>query len=303
VEAVPVVAVVEEAPPEPEHPKALLGPYELLEPVEAGRYYEVLMGRDPATGARVLITVFSTADERGRSALLSSLLPLGVDHPNVIRLLDFGRCPQGCWVATEYAGARTLRDLIGVGPERQPAPTDRVLALIVQVCEGLQALHQRHVFHRNLKPSNILIDAEAKSAKIIDFQIAVSLRGRDQVTQVAGTLPYMAKEVLEGHADQRADIYSVGVMLYELLTGKLPFWAASQRALVEQISSLPAAEPKSLNPALPEYLNDAILRALSKDPARRFQTAAELRDALVEGEPQPEPESWLRTITPESTAP
>jgi serine/threonine-protein kinase len=167
----------------------------------------------------------------------------------------------------------------------------------------VQALHQRHIFHRNLTPSNILIDAEAKSAKIIDFQIAVSLRGRDQVTQVAGTLPYMAKEVLEGHADQRADIYSVGVMLYELLTGKLPFWATSQRALVEQISSVPAPEPKSLNAALPEYLNDAILRALSKDPARRFQTAAELRDALVAGEARPEPESWLSTITPESTAP
>ena len=302
-EAAPVVAVVEEAPTVPEPPKALLGPYELLEPVESGRYYDVMLGRDPSTGDRVLITVFSVADERGRNALLSSLLPLGVDHPNVLRLLDFGRCPQGCWVATEYAGSRTLRDLMGVGPDRQPAPMDRVLALMVQVCEGLQALHQRHIFHRNLKPSNILIDAEAKSAKIIDFQIAVSLRGRDQVTQVAGTLPYMAKEVLEGHADQRADIYSVGVMLYELLTGKLPFWATSQRALVEQISSVPAPEPKSLNAALPEYLNDAILRALSKDPARRFQTAAELRDALVAGEARPEPESWLSTITPESTAP
>jgi hypothetical protein len=292
------VVEVEEAPPPPEPPKELCGPYEVLEPVESARYYEVLLGRDPATDARVLVTVFTRDDERARSAFLSCLLPLGLDHPHVVRVCDFGQAAKGYWLATEYAGTRTLRDLLGTGAERQPAPIDRVLALAVQVCEGLEALQQRHIIHRNLKPSNVLIDAGWQTAKITDFQIAVSLRGRDQVTHVTGTLPYMAKEVLEGRADHRADIYSVGVMLYELLTGRLPFWATSQRVLVDQITHQQPAEPRSLNPRIPEYLNDAILRALEKDPARRHQTAAELREALTR-----EPESWFHTITAEGPQP
>jgi actin-like ATPase involved in cell morphogenesis len=290
--AVSEVGATAEPPEPPAEPKERCGPYELLESVEQGRYSETFVGADQASGERVLITVFSPNDERAKSAFSGSLLPLSIHHPNVVEVRHFGWTERGYYVATEQFGTKTLRSLLGSGMERQPAAVGEVLVLIAQVCEGLQALHDHHVFHRNMKPANVLIDAGGTVAKIADFQVAVSLRGRDRVTQVSGTLPYMAKEVLEGSADHRADIYAVGVMLYELLTGKLPFWSTSQRTLVDQITNQAPPEPRSLNPRIPEYLNDAILRALEKDTQRRFQTANELRDGLTQ-----QPDSWYQTIT------
>jgi len=276
----------------PPEPKRLCGRYELRESLESGRYYELFLSRDPDSGADAMLTLYTAGDDRAKSAFLSSLLPLSIDHPNVLGVRDFGRALNSYYLVSDYSGGATLRDLMGSGPERQPVPVAKILNLIVQVCEGLQALHAHGIFHRNLKPSNVMLDAGLQVAKIADFQIAVFLRGRDVMTQVAGTLPYMAKEVLEGRADFRSDIYSVGVMLYELLAGKLPFWATSQRVLVEQITSQPVAEPRSLCPKIPEYVNDAVLRALDKDPARRFQSAVEFRDALTR-----EPGPWFQTIT------
>lgn len=291
---VPHALPVAEPPPviPPPEPKRLCGRYELRELLESGRYYEVFLSRDPDSGADAMLTLYTAGDDRAKNAFLSSLLPLSIDHPNVLGVRDFGRALNSYYLVSDYSGGATLRDLMGSGPERQPVPVAKILNLIVQVCEGLQALHAHGIFHRNLKPSNVMLDAGLQVAKIADFQIAVFLRGRDVMTQVAGTLPYMAKEVLEGRADFRSDIYSVGVMLYELLAGKLPFWATSQRVLVEQITSQPVAEPRSLCPKIPEYVNDAVLRALDKDPARRFQSAVEFRDALTR-----EPGPWFQTIT------
>jgi hypothetical protein len=276
------------------------GQYEPLEPLESGSNYRMFRSRTPENSTPALLCVYTSRDERARSAFLNSLLPLHVDHPNVVRVLDFGKAEGEYFVVTEYPDGDSLRTLMGTGRERQPVPPEILVPLVVQLCGGLQALHERHIFHRNLKPSNIWLDTQRTTAKIADFQIAVPLRSGDLISHVSGTLPYMAKEVLEGRADHRADLYAVGVILYELLAGKLPFWANSQRQLVDQITGQPVIGPRSVNPNISEHLNDVVLRALEKDPGRRFQTAEELKQALL-AEPEPS-DRPLETITSQPPA-
>jgi actin-like ATPase involved in cell morphogenesis len=282
----------EERPTEPAERKSLYGAYEPLELLESARHYQLYLSRHPDTGVPVRLKVFAAGDEHARSAFLNCLLPVDLIHPNVVRVYDFGRADAGLCLVAEHVAGGSLRDWLATRDESQPVPLQHLLTLIIQVCEGLQAIHQRNIFHRNIKPSNVLIDAEGHMAKIADFDIAVSLRSQEYTTHVAGTLPYMAKEVLEGRADRRADIYAVGVMLYELATGRLPFWASSQRQLVDQIKNQQPTEPRTLNPQITEHLNDVIMRAIEKDVSQRFQSAEELRDALVQ-----EPESLFKTIT------
>ena len=294
--AAPAEPAVPVAPAEPVVPQTSVHRlYEQLEPLESGSNSQTFRSRDPESGAPALLCLYNSQDERARSAFLNSLLPLHVDHPNVVRVLDFGTAADGYFVVTEYTGGGSLRTLMGTRRERQPVAAEVLVPLAVQVCSGLHALHERHIFHRNLKPSNIWLDGERTAVKIADFQIAVQLRSGDLISQVSGTLPYMAKEVLEGRADHRADLYAVGVILFELLTGRLPFWANSQRQLADQITEQPAIGPRSLNANISEHLNEVVLRALEKDPGRRFQTAEELRTALL-AEPEPS-DRLLETIT------
>ncbi|MCI0490204.1 MAG: Hsp70 family protein [Blastocatellia bacterium] len=268
------------------------GKYEPLQLLESGGRFQTFLSREPETDVPVLLKVFTPEDERAKSAFLSSLLPVNLMHPNVVRVCDFGKAQAGFYLVTEYMNGGTLRDLMMKEGEKKPVPVEQALVFIHQVCDGLQAIHQKNIFHRNIKPTNVLIDPEGQVAKISDFDIAVSLRAREYTAHAAGTLPYMAKEVLEGHADHRADIYALGVMLFELLTGRLPFMATSQRQLADQIKEQQPPDPRSLNPQITEHLNDIILRALEKDVSRRFQTAEEIRDALMEG-----PVSLFHTIT------
>ena len=272
-------------------------PLELLESTAALRRFRA---RSLDMGEPALLNLYAAADERSRTAFLSSLLPLHIDHPNVLRVLDFGRRTGDYFVVTEMAGSDALRSLMGNGRERRPVEVAVVSPLALQILSGIQALHQHHIFHRNLKPGTILLNQDRTSAKIGEFQIAVSLRPGDSVSQVSGTLPYMSKDVLEGRGDHRADLYAMGVILFELLTGRLPFWADSQRQLVDHITGKEAPEPRSLNPEIPQRWNEAILRALDKDPARRFQTAEEFSRALSsEEEPA---ERLMETITSQPVA-
>jgi hypothetical protein len=277
--------------PVPEGPPLVHGKYQILESRGGTPHARHFLARRPGSQTPVLLVNFAGGDDRASNAFLASLLPLDVSHPNVVRVLDFGASAEGRYLVTEYTGESSLREFTPAGGAAVPLACDRAIGFIAEVLDGLEALHGHHILHRNLKPGNILLDAATGSAKIADFGIAASLRGRDSISQVSGTLPYLSREVLQGRADLRADIYAVGVILFELLTGRLPYWSTSQRQLVDRIVQSDPPEPRSFQPRIPEYVNDAVMRALEPNVERRYQTAADFRRALAE-----EPDSLLRTV-------
>jgi serine/threonine-protein kinase len=163
------------------------------------------------------------------------------------------------------------------------------LRIAKQMCQGLEAAHQQGVVHRDIKPQNMLIIPESGELKIMDFGIArvsemkggVAAAGLTTTGTVMGTPDYMPPEQAQGRpADFRSDIYSLGVVLFEIFTGALPFDADSVMAVVLKHIQQPPPRPRQVNPRLPPELEAIILRCLEKDPARRYQHVAELLKEL-----------------------
>jgi serine/threonine-protein kinase len=209
-----------------------------------------------------------------------------IGHENIVGVYDLSRLPSGryCYVM-EYLEGETLADRL----RRGPVPPAVALDVLLQLCDALQSAHERGVIHRDLKPENVFLVArrgKADFVKLVDFGIA-KLRGAagggGQSTRagiLVGTPEYMAPEQCdEGVVDARTDVYALGVIAFELATGRLPFTARGvPRLLLAHLHDPPPA-PSSLGPVDAE-LERAILRALEKEPARRFPGMAALSEAL-----------------------
>jgi serine/threonine protein kinase len=194
-------------------------------------------------------------------------------HPNTIRLIDFGQTDDGrLFIAMELLHGRSLRHLLEVGP---PPTAERALRIVSQICASLAEAHSHGIIHRDIKPENVFID-DQDLVKVLDFSIAKLATPEAQVTRdgaIFGTPEYMSPEQCRGAAvDVRSDLYAVGVVAYELLSGRAPFAASSPTEVVMMHLRAP---PPPL-PELPEGVAALVLRALAKDPARRPQSASEL---------------------------
>ena len=199
-----------------------------------------------------------------------------IHHPNVVRIFEFGR--------TELAGKElyymTMELLSGRDLKRHRARSvAEMLGLGIQICEGLEAAHRAGVIHRDVKPQNVFVDDSGR-ARVMDFGISrlVTLTGLTRGSQFMGTPHYMSPEQVSGKKDidHRSDIYSVGVLLYELATGRVPFEGKTPvEVALRHLQDLPAA-PRRINPRLPNELERIILTCLSKEPDRRYASAAEL---------------------------
>ena len=207
----------------------------------------------------------------------------GLQHPNIVGVYDRGETDGRHWIAMEYVEGAALNELI----ERGLAIGEAV-EIIRQVLSGARYAHEHGIVHRDLKPQNVLIDGEGR-ARVTDFGIARA--GVSSITQtgsVLGTAQYLSPEQAQGFdVTPAADIYSVGVMLYETLTGRVPFEAESAVAVaLKQVSEAPRP-PSQLNPKVSPALDAVVLTALAKDPANRFASAAEFIRALDAAEADP----------------
>jgi eukaryotic-like serine/threonine-protein kinase len=217
-----------------------------------------------------------------------------LEHPNTIKFYDFGSTQDGTlYIAMEFVSGRPLSEVIQDGP----LPADRVIKIMRQVCGALDEAHMQGVIHRDLKPENVVLTqraGESDFVKVLDFGIAARTESADaqkeqKLTQqgmVLGTPPYMSPEQFTGKAlDARSDIYSLGVMSYELLTGKLPFEAdtpwqwATQHMTAQPIPFEVSAPAKNF----PDHMRKAILRSLSKDKEQRPTTARDFFTELSDG--------------------
>jgi len=223
------------------------------------------------------------ADDAARKRFRREALTLAkLNHPNIGTVYEFGSQEGLDFLVMEYVGGIPVDGRLGSGPLSQK----EVLRLGFQLADGLASAHDHGVIHRDLKPANLRWTQDSR-LKILDFGLAQFVRQEadmgvtasfSETKEVAGTLPYMAPEQLRGEVtDQRSDIWSAGVVLYELATGQRPFAFSQVPLLIDAILNKPPQAPSALNPKISPGLEMALLKCLDKDPERRYQSARELR--------------------------
>jgi hypothetical protein len=275
----------------------LAGRYRLEEPLGAGGFAEVYRARDERDGATAAVKVLCAADDAGLRARFrqEALLLAAFDHPHIVRVLDYAVDGDGPpFLAQEYVPGPSLRRLlqerVWTGrPAGQAPPTEPLLAPATVLCvarqllDALGYLHAQAVVHRDLKPENVLLAPDG--LKLVDFGLARAARGAAHTTTtrftVMGTPPYMAPEQALGlDVDGRADLYALGVVLYELLTGEWPYPAEALLALAAGDSRMAAPPEPVLHPALPPTLAPIILRLLRLPPGLRYTDAEAVSSTL-----------------------
>ncbi len=261
--------------------------YELLNEVGRGGMGVVYRARDRETDEIVALKVLQAEIARDDDIIARFKTELSlarrITHKNVCRTYDLHRFGETTAIAMEYVEGETLRELLN---RSESLSVRNGLKILCQAIAGLGEAHQQKIIHRDLKPENILI-ARDGTVKVMDFGIARSLEAKTSKTgTIIGTPAYMSPEQAEGKApDARSDIYALGLIMYEMFTGKLAFEAETPVALaVKQIMERPTP-PRELEPTLPAYIETIISKCLEKDRNKRFNTVAELESVLLQRVP------------------
>ncbi len=259
------------------------GRYQIIEELGKGgmgRVYKVL---DIETNEKIALKLIKpeiASDkktvERFRNELTTARK---IVHKNVCRMFDLGRDKGSYYITMEYISGQDLKALVR---QTGQLTVGKSISISKQICSGLAEAHSLGVVHRDLKPNNIMID-RGGNAKIMDFGIARAVKGKSitDAGVMIGTPEYMSPEQVEAkEVDQRSDIYSLGIILYEMVTGQLPFEADTPFAVGVKHKSEPPKPPKEFNPQIPDDLNRVILKCLAKEKQGRYQSAKELRSEL-----------------------
>jgi len=203
-----------------------------------------------------------------------------LNHPNVATLYTMFRQGEELYMVLEYVRGETLDNIL---QRRGALPAEEAIPVFCQVLDGIDHAHELGIVHRDIKPANMML-TEKGTLKVLDFGIA-RLLGSARMTRagnIIGTLEYMAPEQVRGlETDGRSDLYALGMMLYEVLTGKLPFDTENEFELMKAQTELTPAPPRTLNPNIPPAVEAAIMKAIDKDPNKRFQTGGEFREVLM----------------------
>jgi serine/threonine protein kinase len=266
----------------------LLGRYEVVAELGKGAMGVVYQANDPMLNRMVAIKTINM-EEAGHEGMAEyearfyteAKAAGGLNHPNVIIIYDIGKSGHLVYMAMEYIEGRELREMLVEG---QPLPVLQAVEIAAQVGEGLAYAHQHHVVHRDIKPANIMITPEGR-AKIADFGIARmrSSETRTQTGVILGSPKYISPEQVVGkRADHRSDIFSLGVILYQSLTGVTPFNGEGLSALMYQITNHDPVQPSAVNPQVPVMLDYIIAKVLAKSPDARYQSAADFANDLRE---------------------
>src|SRR4051812_42653466 len=256
--------------------------YSIINRIGSGGMADVYCAQDLQLGRKVALKLlyrrFAEDEEFVERFKREASAAAGLQHPNVVGVYDRGEWDGTYYIAMEYLEGRSLKQVL---QEEGPLPADRAIDIVIQILRAARFAHQRGIIHRDIKPHNVILDEEGR-AKVTDFGIARA--GASDMTEtgsIMGTAQYLSPEQAQGHAvTVGSDLYSVGVILYELLTGSVPFEGETAVAVAfKQVSAEPRP-PSELNSAIPPALDAIVMRALAKDPAQRFADADEFIAAL-----------------------
>src|SRR5688572_6492283 len=267
--------------------KPMLGRYQIEKELGKGAMGVVYGGKDPKIGRVVAIKTMALSAEfeaeelqEAKERFFREAETAGrLNHPNIVTIFDAGEEHDLCYIAMEFLKGKDL-----VGHTKQPnlLPPAKVLSIVERVADALSYAHSMGIVHRDIKPANIMYEPESDTPKVTDFGIArITDSSRTKTGMVLGTPSYMSPEQLSGRKiDGRSDIFSLGVTLYQMLSGRLPFEGESMTQLMFAIANAPHPEIREYNPALPPWIDALVDRVLAKDFEKRFQTGAEFAEAI-----------------------
>ncbi len=257
-----------------------LGRYELRRRIAQGGMAEVYLAYDRRVRRQVAVKVLYGRDEPFVRRFEREALAVGaLSHNHILPLYDFGEQSPWYYLVMPYVDGCTLRDYLF---RHKQLTLEEAASFLSQIASALQYAHDHGVVHRDVKPSNILLRPDGY-AYLVDFGLAKAMQGAEVLTSagaMVGTPEYMAPEQSNGLSDYRSDIYSLGIILYQMLTGQLPFLAESPVAVsLKHIQSIPTS-PRKLNGAIPQSIEEVILKAMAKNPDDRYQAARDLSAAF-----------------------
>jgi serine/threonine-protein kinase len=259
------------------------GRYRVVRKLGAGGMADVYLAEDEELGRRVAIKILNDRHandeqfvERFRREAKNAA---GLSHPNIVSIYDRGEAEGTYYIAMEFLDGRSLKELLIA---RGPMPIADAMQYTRQILNALRFAHRKGVVHRDIKPHNVMVDGDGR-LKVTDFGIARA--GASQMTEagaIVGTAQYLSPEQARGAAvDQRSDLYSIGVVLYEMLTGHVPFTGDTPVEIAMRHLSDAPRPPSTIRPEIPPDLDMIVLRALAKNPDDRFQTADEMDAELA----------------------
>jgi eukaryotic-like serine/threonine-protein kinase len=288
------------------------GRYQVERKLGAGGMANVYLAEDQELGRRVAIKILNDRHandeqfvERFRREAKNAA---ALSHPNIVSIYDRGEAEGTYYIAMEYLDGRSLKELI---LSRGPAPLNVAIEYVRQILSALRFAHRHGIVHRDIKPHNVLVDADGR-VKVTDFGIARA--GASQMTEagsIVGTAQYLSPEQARGtNVDQRSDLYSLGIVFYELITGTLPFNGDTPVEIAMKHLSQTPELPSALRPELPHDVDLVVTRALAKDPEDRYQSAEEMdadlerlaRGAAVSAETEESATQIMRAPTGPSAA-
>jgi eukaryotic-like serine/threonine-protein kinase len=265
--------------------KPTLGRYEVEKELGKGAMGTVYLGRDPKINRIVAIKTLALQEfddaelPQVKERFFREAETAGrLNHPNIVTIYDAGEEHDLAYIAMELLQGKDLAFYA-----RQGKPLSWVLDVTLRIVEALDYAHRQDVVHRDIKPANIMFNEADNTLKVTDFGIArITASSRTKTGVILGTPSYMSPEQVAGkHVDGRSDLFSLGILLYELATGKLPFTGDSLATLMYQIANVPHADARRLRPDLPDCVIHIIDHLLEKDPAARYQTGAEVKRDLL----------------------
>jgi len=263
-----------------------LGQYQILEEIGSGGMATVYKAWQPSVQRYVAIKVLwphlSTNSQFVQRFRQEAIIAAKLNHPNIVTVYEVNQSSGYLFIAMEYVEGQSLRDILA---QEGPLPLERTIHILRQIAAALDYAHQNHIIHRDVKPANILITA-TDQAVVTDFGIAKALAGSGATAHltatgtIIGTPAYMSPEQIQGLSiDHRSDLYSMGIICYEMLGGRPPFRGATTATAYAQVHSAPPPI-REVNPSIPQHVEDALSRMLAKKPDNRFSTATAFVNAL-----------------------
>jgi serine/threonine-protein kinase len=253
-----------------------VGKYQILSNLGSGGFGTVFLARDAWIDKKVAIKVPHRQSGDFDEQLQEPRLLAALDHPNIVGILTAERIDGVFFIVMEYVKGESLEAVLD---REKSLDVPRALNYAVQVLKGVEHAHQAQILHRDLRPANVLI-SESGAVKVADFGTSRLLE-KSHATTVIGSPPYMAPEQFKGRAVLASDIYSVGVLLYQMMTGTLPYFSPNPAQIERLIAQGRCTPPRLRNSQIPKEISDIAMKAIAPEVPERYQRASELLEDLL----------------------